>query len=554
MPKSKKLYLFIFLSCIIGLEGIHAQQPVWDSQSERLGFHKVIVDNSTSEILPWYIPDDAARSYDHILDLLWKFWYTMKRDLNGLPYYMNHQVWVSDMSDKRGLGGGQLAMAISSWYQYYLYTGNPNIKETIKFIADYYITHSLSPTNAIWPNIPYPYNTMTYSGYYDGDMILGTNYTQPDKAGYFGYQLVKLYQMTNCRNYLEYAISIANTLAEHTSEGDEEHSPLPFKVNSITGETGVLKNYQNDTIGFSTYTTFYGPMMDLFLSLIELKEGNVNDYQRAFKAILSWMKKYPLQNQKWGPFFEDIPGWSDTQINAVTFALFIMNHTEYFPQWKKDVRKIFTWVYQYLGNKEWERYGVTVINEQTAYRVPGNSHTARQASAEIMFASLNKDSKDLHHAVLQLNWATYMVNKNGENYYPKDDIWLTDGYGDYVLHYLRAMAFDPDLAPADQNHLLSTTGIVQKINYRDRKYSGVFYLPSFIYGSGLEKNYWIVYQTFQKKTIEKFKLVHKPSSIIVNNETLAESDTPGTENSWFWEEKDNICIIYKNGRQVIMLP
>ena len=47
----------------------------------------------------------------------------------------------------------------------------------------------------------------------------------------------------------------------------------------------------------------------------------------------------------------------------------------------------------------------------------------------------------------RLNWATYSVDADGKNRYPNDDIWLTDGYGDYVRHYLRAMASFPELAP-----------------------------------------------------------------------------------------------------------
>ena len=59
-------------------------------------------------------------------------------------------------------------------------------------------------------------------------------------------------------------------------------------------------------------------------------------------------------------------------------------------------------------------------------------------------------------AIRRLNWATYMVDNDGKNRYPRDDIWLTDGYGDYVRHYLRSMAAQPELAPDDQNHLLRT--------------------------------------------------------------------------------------------------
>src|ERR1039458_4544994 len=61
--------------------------------------------------------------------------------------------------------------------------------------------------------------------------------------------------------------------------------------------------------------------------------------------------------------------------------------------------------------------------------------------------------------------ATYSVNDDGRNRYPNDDIWLTDGYGDSVRNYLRAMASMPELAPDDQNHLLRTTSVVQEIKY-----------------------------------------------------------------------------------------
>ena len=51
------------------------------------------------------------------------------------------------------------------------------------------------------------------------------------------------------------------------------------------------------------------------------------------------------------------------------------------------------------------------------------------------------------------------------NRYPRDDIWLTDGYGDFVRHYLRAMASEPELAPDHQDHLLRTSSVIQSIAY-----------------------------------------------------------------------------------------
>jgi hypothetical protein len=108
---------------------------------------------------------------------------------------------------------------------------------------------------------------------------------------------------------------------------------------------------------------------------------------------------------------------------------------------------------------------VTAINEQTAYRVPGNSHTSRHASVELRYCEVTGNDARKEQAIRRLNWATYMVDTDGKNRYPRDDIWLTDGYGDYVRHYLRAMAAQPELAPEDGDHLLRTSSVIQSISY-----------------------------------------------------------------------------------------
>ena len=210
------------------------------SQTERLLYHNIKTDAS-GNIVSWY-HDEPGKAWDHVINLVWNFWDTMRTDINGIPYYMNHQVWKQENSDPRGLGGDQLNMALSSWRLLYAYTGNERVKENMKFMADYYLTHGLSPANAEWANIPYPYNTLVYSGIYDGDMIIGKDYTQPDKAGSFGIELVHLYKMTSKERYpnnsdilyLDAAVKIANTLAKHVKDGDENNSPLPFKVNAIS--------------------------------------------------------------------------------------------------------------------------------------------------------------------------------------------------------------------------------------------------------------------------------------------------------------------------------
>lgn len=138
-------------------------------------------------------------------------------------------------------------------------------------------------------------------------------------------------------------------------------------------------------------------------------------------------------------------------------------------QWKQQAHESLVWSYKTFQNHEFDKWGVKVINEQTVYRVPGNSHTSRHASTELRYCEATGDCAWKQEAIRRLNWAIDTVDNDGKNRYPRDDIWLTDGYGDYVRHYLRAMAADPDLALSGQNHLLRTSSVVQSIHYEPRQ-------------------------------------------------------------------------------------
>ena len=486
-------------------------------------YHKVRVDEN-GNILPWY-STNLGESYDLVLNRVWSFWKNMEVDSNGLKYYMNHQVWRPS-HDRRGIGGDQVMMALSSWNLYYNYTGDESLVENMKYMADYYLAHSLSPADSKWPNLPYPYNMVIHSGIYDGDMILGKDYLQPDKAGSFGYELVSLYEKTGDGKYLDAAVKIANTLADSVRTGDQDHSPWPFKVNAKTGETGILANqvvwYEgldkdlkrpDSNIKKSSYTTFWTGTLSLFSELIKLKKGNTDAYQKAFDKTIAWLKTYPAKDNKWGPFFEDVPRWSDTQINAITYAMYLMEHPGLDENWKETVSNILKWVYKELGDKQYSKYGVTCIDEQTAYRVPGNSHSSRQASIDLMYWEKTSDTTYVRNAIRELNWATYMVDNDGKNFYPTNDIWMTDGYGDYTRHYLRAMAAAPQLAPENKDHMLRTSSVIKKISYEPLQ---------------------ITYSTFDSASSEIFRLTSKPAKIKVNGTLLEQVDDANSE-GWTWQ-------------------
>lgn len=497
--------------------------------SDTIQYHPVRINKADGSILPWYSSDPGA-SYDTIMLLVWNFWDKMEVDSNGLKYYMNHQVWKPE-HDMRGLGGDQINMALSSWNLLYDYTGDPAVLENMKYLADTYLNGSLSGSTDAWANLPYPYNTGIHSGKYDGDMRNGKGILQPDKAGNFGYELVNLYKITGDKKYLNAAISIGKTLAGKVVRGDSSNSPLPFRVNAKTGEMGSFldNNMSGKTVSQALYTSNWTGTMMLFRELMKADSANKVQYDNSFTTILDWMKTYPLRTNKWGPFFEDIPGWSDTQTNAITFAMFILENPNLFPYWQKNVKGILEWTHKQLGNREYEKFKVEVMNEQTVYRVPGNSHSSRQASVELMYTKLSGDTTYKTNAIRTLNWATYTVAKDGRNRYIRDDIWLTDGYGDYVRHYLRAMAAMPDLAPSDKNRFLNSTSVVTSIKYDTKA---------------------INYSTYGPST-DILRLKQKPVIITCNGITLKATDDSSKEGfSWKPLATGGVIIINHTGKNV----
>ncbi|MDB5007187.1 MAG: hypothetical protein JWP45_1580 [Mucilaginibacter sp.] len=547
MPFSTKKSLFNKL-CPLLVLFLFFTGNLFAQKGDMLIYHPIQTDKD-GNIIPWYNPDPAI-AYDHNLYTIWKFWDTMRRDINGLPYYMNHQVWNASLNDPRGIGGDQFMMTLSSWRLLYAYTGNDKIKENMSFIAGYYLTHGLSPATCKWPDIPFPYNTLIYSGIYDGDMRNGKDITQPDKAGSFGLELIHLYKIKNDPTFLNAAVKIANTLAAKVKTGDEFHSPLPFKVNVFTGKVAFLKldNRVGKFTDTACYTSNLTPTLQMFTDLIQLGKGNVLAYKIAFDKILVWLIKYPLQNNRWGPFFEDVGEWSETQINAMTCARYMMEHPQYFPGWKLQVKSIINWVHTHFDNTSWKKYGVVVTNEQSVYQQPGNSHSARQAADELLYVSLTGDTSFYNNAIRELNWATYPVDIDGKNCFPFDEPWLTDGYGDYVRHYLRAMATYPQLAPA-ADHILSSTSVIQQADYKG--YLKKYLAPAF--DKTDTNSVRIFYRTFDNTGVETIRLKAKPSGVLLNDNPLKE--TAAIEGySWITLNKGGILAVRRlKGNRVIIL-
>ena len=144
-----------------------------------------------------------------------------------------------------------------------------------------------------------------------------------------------------------------------------------------------------------------------------------------------------------------------------------------------------------------------------------------------------------------------MVDDDGKNCYPRDEVWMTDGYGDYVRHYLRSMAFKPELAPTGQNHLLSSTSVIQLMEYPPSvgKFRGSDVPAELI------KNTLVNYRTFDEKSTEIFRLTQKPVTVFVNNQPIPETEHSDKE-GWSWSPLENggiLTVRHWNGNRVVLL-
>ena len=201
---------------------------------------------------------------------------------NGVRYFMQHQVWKPGEEDPRGLGGDQLAMALSSWNLLHGYLGDPAIVTNMRYLADYYLAHGLSSPASKWPHLPFPYNLDVHSGTFDGDMRAGRGFLQPDKAGSFGAELVTLAKVTGDTRYLAAAGPDGRHAGSAGRGGDAEHSPWPYRVH-VDGTTKPA-----DPKAWTTYTTNWTGTLRLFEALRPFgarRHGSARSRARAREGV-----------------------------------------------------------------------------------------------------------------------------------------------------------------------------------------------------------------------------------------------------------------------------
>ncbi|RPI01806.1 MAG: hypothetical protein EHM72_05625 [Calditrichaeota bacterium] len=529
----KKIFL------LLGLAGTLPAQIVMQTSTDSILTHRVERD-ADGRLLPWFQPHVPGAAYAHVAQLASEFL------LNSVPVYeplgvkmyfitccfqgpqmtQNNEFIAEDWMHNPACVWAGLVQSLVLDYR--VYSGDKSYIDLVRGMLDFQLEHGLTPADWVWPDVPYasadPF-VITYQGAMrwetDGMRGDGLHCIEPDKIGELGIAFLNFYKVTLEERFLTAAVHCADALAEHVrdvrpgpppfSESSTIKSPWPFRVNARNGL--IVSEYCSNVI---EPIRLFDELLRLQHRLNIASEQTIA-YQKARDLAGEWLFSIngPMKTSIWNAYFEDVPNDPDrsnrVQITPLETLRHLIKHPQLDPNLDKDAPALIHWVASNFATE-----GMDAIKEQTWCYAPMGSHTARYASLCALWYEYTQDDWYKDQAERFFNLATYMCHPNGVVSVGPDwpGSWWSDGYGDYIRHFMEGLAAIPEWAPVDQDHLLKSTSVIQALEYSPKQTS---------------------YTTFDAEAVEVLRLTKKPSTVQSGITFLKERtnlDAPG----WTWKK------------------
>lgn len=463
------------------------------------------------KLLPWPLPDNTGYSYSAYFLSQWQIiWDQYNRQ--RLPYYYCcfdfDRTTFELMPDKHWANSTGYLRAMMTGFieRLYPYTGDPHTIAFLENFVDYELENGLTPDGYAWSGVPYP-SANPGSRRYTGWSEHGEDFVEPHVVGADGYAYLQLYEMTGNTKYLRAAIRCAGALVKNYQPGDEHLSPWPLRCYARDGKAdGNVKM-------FPYSANVVDPIM-LFDELIRLRQGNVDSYKRVREGAWTWLMKFPMRNNVWVGYFEDVPGSMDNmnQVIPLELARYLLLHPELDPEWREHVQKLIEWV---RTTPKWPKYlvdGALITTEQGdgkqfCCNLPNqccDSHSARLAAVEALYYAHTGDAEYKQAAYRTFNWVSYFQGLSKDAHAPfSNQWWFTDEFADGPRRMMDAFWAVPEWAPEDESHLLGSSSVVTSIAY----------------GAGT-----VTYSTFDAESTDVLRLDFAPTSITAAGRPIARSN------------------------------
>jgi hypothetical protein len=474
--------------------------------------HPVRLDAS-GRLLAWSRADGP---YAHVARLAWQALETrFPVQDNGVVTWLAHSRF--DPVTFEGVNwphnpAGLYAMMTDSAALWYAFSGDRAAVDLARKALDYAIAHGTTPADWDWARVPYASanaDDVDYRGADDawcdgcgsGD---GPGIIEPDKVGELGFAYVQMYELTGEARFLDAATACADALAVHVRPGDARRSPWPFRVDAATG--AAVEEYSANVVG----------ALMLFDALARVHGGNphAGEYASARATALAWLLRVPMRNDAWSGYFEDIaislePRENPNQYAALRTARWLLDHPGDDPAWQSHVAHLLAWTTDVFAvdtlEERGSQYGALVLSEQAKDMAKMGSHTARFGATSALWSAATGDIAARETAARSLNWATYACSDEGIVAVGEDERqgwWFSDGYGDYIRHFLVAMGAVPDWAPRNEDHVLRSTSVVRTIEYDAQG---------------------IAWSTFDPESTETLRLIAPPAGVWSGGRALVQA-------------------------------
>jgi hypothetical protein len=470
--------------------------------------------DSEGKLLPWPYPDDIGASYESYFMTQWS---VLRREYHGpRDYYFFccvdfDRTTFELLPDRHWANStGYLRAMLEGFVEHlYPYTGDPEAIQLLKDFVDYELRNGTTPRDYVWSGVPYA-SADPGSATYRGWSRHAVDFIEPPIVGEDGYGYLRLYEMTGEARYLQAAIRCADALVKNSRKGDATHSPWPVRVYARTGKVGkkAMGEYSANVI----------EPIELFDELIRLKLGDVAAFQRTRDQAWQWLFRYPMTNNVWVGYFEDVAPTMENMNNVIPLetARYLLLHPEMDPGWKKDAEQLIEWV---KTTPKWPKYivhGATVTTEQGdghkfCCGKPNDccdSHTARLAAVEAIYYWKTGDETYREQAFRSYNWVTYQQGfpPKGSTPWGQGQWWFTDEFADGPRRMMDGLWAVPEWAPAAESHFLGTTSVVKNISY----------------GRGS-----VTYSTFDAAASDVLRLNFTPALVLADGHALS----PGNDES-----------------------